>query len=305
MHPAAQLHKDHAMKPHRPTQASAEPAGIDQASLQTEAQAAPVATLGELSAWMDGEAGDPQAAEAAQWLGADPAHEAWHHYHLIGEALRATAAMPFVATAHSASATHARDRAAQVVALARERASAEALSLLPVVVTPGPVVVQAAPAMPYPPRTGAAPPAANDAIFRWKMLAGVASLAAVLGVAFGVGGGESPLNGPQLAQAPAPAVATAVMAAPSGDQGRPATRLTSANVNGIGNRVALASAPALAPGATDAPSAAVWVSTPQGNMLRDPRLEALVQAHQQAGGASAWQVPAGFLRNATFHATQR
>jgi sigma-E factor negative regulatory protein RseA len=35
-------------------------------------------------------------------------------------------------------------------------------------------------------------------------------------------------------------------------------------------------------------------------MLRDPRLDQLLMAHRQSGGASALQVPSGFLRNATF-----
>lgn len=34
-------------------------------------------------------------------------------------------------------------------------------------------------------------------------------------------------------------------------------------------------------------------------MLRDPRLDQLIQAHRQAAGGAALQVPAGFLRNAT------
>ena len=38
-------------------------------------------------------------------------------------------------------------------------------------------------------------------------------------------------------------------------------------------------------------------------MLRDPRLDALLEAHQQAGGAS--QMPSGFLRNATFEGPAR
>jgi len=37
-----------------------------------------------------------------------------------------------------------------------------------------------------------------------------------------------------------------------------------------------------------------------GVMLRDPALDALLQAHQQMGGSSALQRPAGFLRNATY-----
>lgn len=35
-------------------------------------------------------------------------------------------------------------------------------------------------------------------------------------------------------------------------------------------------------------------------MIRDPQLDALLAAHRQSGGLSAFQMPAGFLRNATF-----
>ncbi len=37
-----------------------------------------------------------------------------------------------------------------------------------------------------------------------------------------------------------------------------------------------------------------------GIMIRDPQLDALMAAHQQLGGHSALQMPAGFLRNATY-----
>lgn len=40
-------------------------------------------------------------------------------------------------------------------------------------------------------------------------------------------------------------------------------------------------------------------------MLRDPRLDELVAAHRQFGGTSALQMPAGFLRNATFEPSDR
>ncbi len=40
-------------------------------------------------------------------------------------------------------------------------------------------------------------------------------------------------------------------------------------------------------------------------MIRDPRLDQLITAHQQQGGASALQMPAGFLRNATFERPAR
>ncbi|MBT0571360.1 sigma-E factor negative regulatory protein [Curvibacter sp. CHRR-16] len=37
----------------------------------------------------------------------------------------------------------------------------------------------------------------------------------------------------------------------------------------------------------------------QAVMLRDPELDALLEAHQEVGGHSALQMPAGFIRNAT------
>jgi len=40
-------------------------------------------------------------------------------------------------------------------------------------------------------------------------------------------------------------------------------------------------------------------------MLRDPQLEELMAAHRQYGGVSALQMPAGFLRNATYETPQR
>jgi sigma-E factor negative regulatory protein RseA len=40
-------------------------------------------------------------------------------------------------------------------------------------------------------------------------------------------------------------------------------------------------------------------------MLRDPRLDALMAAHRELGGHSALQMPAGFLRNATYDGSGR
>jgi sigma-E factor negative regulatory protein RseA len=42
-----------------------------------------------------------------------------------------------------------------------------------------------------------------------------------------------------------------------------------------------------------------------GVILRDPQLDAFLQAHRDAGGPSALQMPAGFLRNATFEGPAR
>ena len=100
--------------------------------------------------------------------------------------------------------------------------------------------------------------AANEPVFRWKLVAGAASLAAAAAIGWNwVGVADSRAAGAQLAlQQAAPAV------------------------------VATAEAPKPA-----APSlAATRVMIGNGNpqvMLRDPRLDQLLEAHQQAGGASA------------------
>ncbi len=114
------------------------------------------------------------------------------------------------------------------------------------------------------------PAAANDVVFRWKMVAGVASLAAVMAVSWGVlgsapsssGGGQS---GPQLALLPS------VGGAPLADTAQP----------------------------VDPAATTVLVNTAQGPVLRDARLEQLLTEHRLYGGMSALQMPAGFLRDAT------
>ena len=63
--------------------------------------------------------------------------------------------------------------------------------------------------------------------------------------------------------------------------------------------VSLATAPAV-------PASAVVVAAEQPQiMIRDPRLDELLTAHKQFGGTSALQMPAGFLRNATFEVPNR
>lgn len=118
-------------------------------------------------------------------------------------------------------------------------------------------------AVPVEPSVVVRGPAANDGVFRWKLAAGFASLAAVMAVAWGlVGTAPAPGAAPVLAQ-PSPA------------------------------------APAL-------PSAQpVLVSTPQGPVVRDARLEQLLADHRQFAGQSALQGPTGFIRNATYDASER
>jgi sigma-E factor negative regulatory protein RseA len=61
-------------------------------------------------------------------------------------------------------------------------------------------------------------------------------------------------------------------------------------------------APAEAQLASAAPATVVATAAPEEGsvIIRDPHLDSLMQAHQQLGGHSAWQMPSGFLRNATY-----
>ena len=119
-------------------------------------------------------------------------------------------------------------------------------------------------------QTAVAPPApsqqaANAPVFHWKMLAGFASFAVVAVVGWNAWDG--------LQSAPAGGAQLAVMSSPT--QAPPPTALALAD--------------------SQAPQV----------MLRDPRLDELLAAHKQFGSPSALQMPAGFLRNATFEAPAR
>jgi len=115
-------------------------------------------------------------------------------------------------------------------------------------------------------------PAANDAVFRWKLVAGLASLAAVMAVSWSV-----------LATAPAGVGPSAVV---------PQLALAQPSQESAGALLSVAgSAPAATP---------LAVNTRQGVLIRDAELEALMAEHRQHGSVSALQMPAGFLRNATY-----
>lgn len=220
--------------------------------------AQPLAALAEqtddarLSALLDGEL---SIAEMDDWLlVADDdatAHLTCQRYQLIGQALRGE---PVVAAPVSPQS---------FLAGVRSRLQEEPLAApAPTLAATSSVPVHA--------------PAANDAVFRWKLVAGFASLAAVmavswsvLGTAPGSAGGTAP--GPQMALV-SPAGQTAVRGVNSAQSAPPAM------------------------------PAAVVVNTSQGPVLRDPRLEQLLAEHRQYGGMSALQMPAGFLRDATHQA---
>ena len=62
----------------------------------------------------------------------------------------------------------------------------------------------------------------------------------------------------------------------------------------------VATGPAAGPQLAAAPAAAGPAPVQAAAMIRDPRLDQLLAAHRQLGGATALQAPSGFLRNATF-----
>jgi sigma-E factor negative regulatory protein RseA len=183
-----------------------------------------------ISALADGQLRGEAFARGVEAAALDPAAlEAWHTYHLIGDVLRsgelAAGTMP---TAFLSRLQLRLQQEQRLVAAGQQPARAE----------------------PAPRQE-----AANDSSFRWKLVAGFASLAAVAAIGWTVVG--------SLAGKP--------------EQGQ------------------------LAAGA----GGTVVAGTERGPMIRDPRLDEFLAAHRQLGGASALQMPAGFLRNATFEGPNR
>jgi sigma-E factor negative regulatory protein RseA len=199
----------------------------------------------QLSALMDGECSSQEAAELTQALaqsGQWP--QTWHDFEAVGAALRIHAQTALTPTLTQPSVfvqgvmARLQSEAHEAPAVLERSAATAAVVALPPVL------------------------AANDGVFRWKLVASVATMAAVLSVAWQLGGGVVPADA-QIATAPE------------------------------------AAAPAL--------PANAWqqVQTVQGTMLRDAELEALMAAHRQHGGMTALQMPAGFLRTATFDPSVR
>ena len=214
----------------------------------------------QVSALADGHLqGEAFAAAVDAVCTGGEAREAWHAYHLAGDVLRSGSHAP----CSDSSAFLARFQ---------QRLAGEPVAA-PVRVAP--IVVPAA--LPMQRRAEAA----NEPVFRWKLVAGAASLMAVAAISWTlVGNGAAvPQAGAQIAtaQQQQPAVNSVLAAAALNSQQPVATNLTPTRVMvGSGN--------------------------PQV-MLRDPRLDQLLEAHQQVGGAS--QMPSGFLRNATFEGPTR
>ena len=114
-------------------------------------------------------------------------------------------------------------------------------------------------------------PAANDGVFRWKMVAGVAALAAVGSLVWGLLGAVGDKAG-----LPQGGVLAQNHSAPEATQ--PAVATVAVNVGQIAGQDA--------------------------TMIRNPRLDELLAAHKQFGGVSALHQSTGALRSVSL-ATQR
>lgn len=208
----------------------------------------------QVSALVDGQLRGDEFARAVEHVcGHEELRGAWHTYHVVGEVLR--------------SGRHvAGQDSAAFVSRFRERLAAEGLRPAPV----------DAPAVQVP--GGGKLEAANEPVFRWKLVAGLASVAAVAAIGWSVSG-SVPQGAPsaQLAQQ---------------QQGTSAVPVLASSVR-----------PAAEPATTTTTQVLVGDSQKPQVMLRDPRLDALLEAHQEAGGAS--HMPSGFLRNATFEGQSR
>jgi len=169
--------------PHQPSSAAVESA----ASLLPSTESVPLRE--QLSALVDNE------CDMLDWAALHSAYaesaelkRAWADYHLIGDVLRAQAAVPCANRAAFAAGVMAR--------VAQETQRPSAVAAQPVATS----VPVAAPT----------PVAANDDVFRWKMVAGLASFAAVAAVVWQLVATPAMPTGPQLASAPAPSASDAL-----------------------------------------------------------------------------------------------
>ena len=237
----------------------------------------------QLSALADGEAQHAYMQAALSYAESDEGQQTWRMYHVIGDVLRSPE------LAHHSQHNllpGLRQRLLEEPArkpqgLEQGVLSSVASAVQQQAVGNGAPVVQLG------------REAANASVFRWKMAAGVASVAAVAAIGWSVMLGTSASSQmPQAAQLAQSTQAAPVLAAAT-DRQAPQALLAARN----------AVEPPLGAGAQS--SAVVAVEGPHGQsmMLRDPRLDELLAAQTEQGSAPSLQMPASFLRNASFATT--
>ena len=210
-----------------------------------------------VSALADGQLRGAEFARAVALANQDgDAAAAWHAYHLAGEILRTGEA--------GANAFDQGFLARFETRLAQEANLKPALADSPDATKIVANYAYATRANGQFDQSNPANDSANQSSYRWKLMAAVASLAAV-----GAIGWNSLGNLPGVAD----------------------------TLSGLKPSAQLAQAApgAVAPGQAQQPQI----------MIRDPHLDALLAAHKQFGGTSALQMPAGFIRNATFEGAGR
>lgn len=201
-----------------------------------------------VSALADGQLREEEFAHAVESVcESEDLRMSWHAYHLVGDVLRSGEAM---AGAHDAAFV-------QRLKQSLQQESRHAPGVIATDLIANDALL-----------TGARHQnrsehlAANDSRFRWKLLAGLASLAAVSVIGWQASTGWGDQHGAgQLAQ--------------------------------------------VQPGQPEVALRQVVAAGESQVMIRDPQLDALLAAHKQFGGTSALQMPAGFLRNATFEGADR
>lgn len=167
---------------------------MSQSMEQTMQVAAPEDAV---SALTDGELSGTALTEALAQLREDPlARQRWQVYHLIGEAMRSPSAVVQQGEC-SLLMTGLRQRLWQNARTDGERAPVAAVD--PVMLTP--------------PLSEPVREAANDSRYRWKLVAGLASLATVMVGAWALMAGQTQPPAPSMAAA-SPAQASPVSAGP-------------------------------------------------------------------------------------------
>ena len=277
-----------------------------------------------LSALMDGQLQGAACADTLARLADDPAAQAdWHCYHLVGDVLRAPDLADCAGDAAFLSRFQARlaqepcfDRPALLPEVAPQFASEFANEVAADLVAtsaaePGVTSIFSAKSK----SQRHVDKAANEGTFRWKLVAGFASLAAVSAIGWNMLAVTAPtLGGTQLAQASdnfhvsvSPMV-LASAALPAAQSAGPV--LISTTFGGLESTVPMQQAESSSAMVAGLPAGvtAQTVTLPSGEpqvMIRNPRLDALMAAHKQFGGASALQTPAPFLREATFESPEQ
>ena len=226
----------------------------------------------QVSALADGQLRGLEFAQTVEMIGArSELRSSWHAYHVIGDVLRSSELMQssddvgFVARFQSRLAIEIGGFTVKPFV----QSGSEMLADVDSVPLNGHQFAQVL-------ERPSVATSANESNFRWKLVAGFASVAAVVAIGWSAVSGlydqSGRSDGGQLANTSLPALgASSVVAS------LPAISTQTVNIAGSGPAV----------------------------MIRDPNLDALLAAHKQFGGTSALQMPTGFLRNATFESTGR